>query len=275
MKRNIIILVLSGTMVLFAGCSSANKQADSDNASSGKKETQKVEKKKPEIREFCKPAGKLTDYDGNTYKTVKIGNQVWMSENLRVTHYADGEKIRVIGRNWDKIRNSDKICTYLTKDSLVMKTTGYYYSWNTAVRGNQPTNNAPSGIQGVCPNGWHVPSWTEYKKLIETLGGEDKAGKLLKASPDMMRLLAGKGFSSGKLGPGFSAFSTGMKASFNGRSTRVGESAYFWSTSISYDEQTPKVKDFVTLMLTTNNNNAIKFPMNGPLYGVPVRCVKD
>lgn len=96
----------------------------------------------------------VTDYDGNTYKVVKIGNQVWMAENLRTTHYADGTLI---------------ICYKYPENCSSSKNTEYglLYSGYEIV--------ARLGGGRICPDGWHVPSDAEWKQLEMSLGmsGDD------------------------------------------------------------------------------------------------------
>jgi uncharacterized protein (TIGR02145 family) len=109
----------------------------------------------------------VTDIDGNIYDAVQIGNQVWMAENLRTTRYSDGSDIL-----------SGAAPSYTTplryapasNESNVSKY-GYLYNWAAVMRGSSSSNNNPSGIQGVCPSGWHVPSadeWTELTEYVES-----------------------------------------------------------------------------------------------------------
>lgn len=107
----------------------------------------------------------VTDFDGNVYKTVKIGNQVWMAENLRTTHYSDGTPVESFVMNQDEANAA----IY-----------GRLYRWDSALRGSWVPEGEPEAVQGVSPVGWHIPSDEEWKELIEHLGGEDVAGGKLK-----------------------------------------------------------------------------------------------
>lgn len=98
----------------------------------------------------CAGASTVTDYDGNVYHTLQIGSQCWMAENMRTTHYADGESIPI-----------GAACFYPNNNSSNKSQYGLLYTWNTTTRGVGSDAN-PSGVQGVCPNGWHVPSNTEW-----------------------------------------------------------------------------------------------------------------
>ena len=192
----------------------------------------------------------VTDYDGNVYNTVSIGSQVWMKENLRTTHYADGTPIlHVTGdSNWDTLDVTDKAYCYYDDDSATNADTyGALYTWAAAMNGAASTTNNPSGIQGVCPTGWHLPSdaeWTELENYLAdngynydgtTGGGRDKIAKALADSSDWS-----SSSSTGAVGntdyptyrnkSGFTALPGGNRydnGSFNG----IGNYGYWWSAT--------------------------------------------
>jgi len=116
--------------------------------------------------------GTVTDYDGNTYNTVQIGNQVWMAENLKVTHYSAGTAIQLVENNsaWDALDYTDKAYCYYNNNSSIGDTSGALYNWAAAMNGASSSDANPSGVQGVCPDGWHVPSDAEWKELEVYLG---------------------------------------------------------------------------------------------------------
>jgi uncharacterized protein (TIGR02145 family) len=101
----------------------------------------------------------VTDRDGNTYKTVKIGNQWWMAENLKVTHYQNGDPIPNITNNkdWSNL-TSGAYCSYDNADSNIA-TYGLIYNWF-----------AVSDTRNIAPIGWHVPSDEDWKQLEMYLG---------------------------------------------------------------------------------------------------------
>jgi uncharacterized protein (TIGR02145 family) len=108
----------------------------------------------------------VTDIDGNIYQTVTIGTQVWMRENLKSLYYSDGTVI-------------PKVWSYENSDSLA-GIYGMLYSWPSSMKGSASSNSIPSGVQGVCPDGWHLPGSAEWKVLTDYLGGESTAGGKLK-----------------------------------------------------------------------------------------------
>ena len=104
--------------------------------------------------------GSLTDYDGNSYSTVAIGEQIWMAEDLKVQHYADGTPIaEVLGdENWAALADEGAYCWY--NDHVAYADTfGALYNWYAAVD--------PAGL---CPSGWHLPTDEEWQQMEVFLG---------------------------------------------------------------------------------------------------------
>ncbi len=131
----------------------------------------------------------LDKRDGQIYKWVKIGNQIWMAENLRSTLYNDnttisnvnGHSFITIGSNWDTLNINDKAyCWYNYDCEKYAETYGALYTWSATMKGEKSSNKNPSGVQGICPEGWHLPSSKEWSILIDYLGGDSIAGGLLK-----------------------------------------------------------------------------------------------
>ena len=112
---------------------------------------------KTETEDNCEYGELVDDRDGKKYKTVKIGDQWWIAQNL---DYTDGsEPDAYSGPIWTSINKA--------VDSVRI---GRLYVWKTAIK--------------VCPDGWHLPNNDEWSVLLNLVGGEDVAGKILKA--DMM-----------------------------------------------------------------------------------------
>ncbi len=115
------------------------------------------------------PINTVTDYDGNVYHYVTIGTQVWMVENLKVTHYRNGDSIPNVpdDTQWSAL------------------TTGAYSDYentasNSSVYGRLYNWFVVSDSRNICPAGWHIPSVTEFNTLISYLGGTSAAGGKLK-----------------------------------------------------------------------------------------------
>jgi len=110
----------------------------------------------------------LKDYDNNSYRVVQIGSQCWMKDNLRTKHYADGTTISQGSNSMFSLTTSVSYYFYPDGNSANQSTYGLLYNWKAAIRtiSNASTSN-PSGVQGVCPNGWHLPSEAEYTQLTD------------------------------------------------------------------------------------------------------------
>lgn len=187
----------------------------------------------------------------NTYKTVKIGTQEWMAENLNVSNYRNGDDIpQVQDKNaWANL-TSGAWCYYENK-SENGKIYGKLYNWYAV---NDP--------RGLAPKGWHIPSDAEWAILTDHLGGRFEAGGKLKATKLWKNPNAGASNSSG-----FTALPAGLRY-VNGDFTYLGTYGCFWTSS------------------EENNFNAV----NRTLYyvisdivslsdykidGLSCRCVKD
>jgi uncharacterized protein (TIGR02145 family) len=115
----------------------------------------------------------VSDIDGNTYKTVQIGTQVWMAENLKTTKYNDGTMIPNITDNtqWENLTTG--AWCYYGNNAVNNAKYGKLYNWYAV----SPTT---TGNKNVCPTGWHVPTDAEWTVLTDYLGGESVAGGKLK-----------------------------------------------------------------------------------------------
>ena len=117
----------------------------------------------------CPGAATVTDIDGNVYNTVHIGDQCWMRENLRVTRYEDGNIIPNYGYSYDFP------CRYApNNDDSQVPVYGYLYNWPAAMGGAVSSDAVPSGVQGACPNGWHLPSEEEWATLWYYMNGQTR-----------------------------------------------------------------------------------------------------
>ena len=109
----------------------------------------------------CPYTPTLIDIDSNIYNTVQIGLQCWMKENLRTTRYADSTFIPA-----GSATSSTNGYRYLPyNNENIVSTYGYLYNWPAVMNGASTSYANPSGVQGVCPTGWHVPSDAEWTQL--------------------------------------------------------------------------------------------------------------
>ena len=113
----------------------------------------------------CQNTPTVTDYDGNIYTTVKVGCQCWLKENLRTTHYADGTVISLGG---DVASTTEPQYWSHPGCHLELQDRGYLYNW-VAVMKDLPESGVPdttdTPVQGICPNGWRVPSRSDFNRM--------------------------------------------------------------------------------------------------------------
>lgn len=195
--------------------------------------------------------GSVTDQDGITYKTVKIGKQTWMAENLKTTKYTDGTVIPNVTAKSEWANTSDGAqCDY----------------------GNSASNNTTYGklynfyaveTSKLCPTGWRIPSENDFNILIDTLGGESIAGGKLKeietawSSPN-----AGATNSSG-----FSGLPGGERTQ-NGDFQSVGSYGNWWTkTKLDWNE-----KEYFALYYHIAETGYSGAMAN---TGKSVRCIKN
>ncbi|MBP5662667.1 MAG: T9SS type A sorting domain-containing protein [Bacteroidales bacterium] len=229
----------------------------------------------------CPGAPTVTDIDGNVYNTVQLGNQCWMRENLRTTRFANGDSILIDPNpvpiyGWEDT-NPNPYRYTPNNDSSVVSVYGYLYNWSALMCGDSCSYAVPSGVQGICPDGWHVPSFYEWEELRICVTEQNaficgdtniNVGKSL-AAADYWDLCeeaccVGNNQSSNNA-TGFSACPAGIY--HNGTWSEFGQHACFASTSdrwdwiMSYDLYYDKV--YVRVFLHPKND------------GLSVRCIRD
>ncbi len=214
--------------------------------------------------EFLNPEityGTMTDTrDNKTYKTVKIGDQVWMAENL----------------NYDYNKGTAKSYCYDDNEANC-DVTGRLYTWAAAIDSVALANDAdnpqtcgfgktctlPTVVQGVCPSGWHLPTYDEWQTLFKAVGGSSAAGKALKS---------GSGWNSNGNGTdayGFSALPAGDR-SYDGYFSYAGYSANFWSAS-----EDNSLSAYLMYLNYYLEDARMHDSGSGKSNGFSVRCLQD
>ncbi|MBR6063540.1 MAG: hypothetical protein IKP54_05255 [Bacteroidales bacterium] len=226
----------------------------------------------------CPGAATVTDYDNNTYNTVQIGNQCWMKENLRSTHFADGTAIpagtttnTIVAYRYAPNNDESNVMTY-----------GYLYNWPAVMHGVASSSANPSGVQGICPAGWHMPSkaeWAQLTTYVHDNGYQcpdcnasnywshvDCIAKVLAAQtgwPNYSHDACAVGYDlSTNNATGFSA----LPAGFYCGAHYFGQTAYFWSTTQYNSSAYTLSFDYCT--------NYVNFNDNYKSDGYSVRCVR-
>ena len=206
----------------------------------------------------------LTDSrDGNIYKVLKIGEQVWMAENLkylpRVTGPGKGSRTKpyYYVNGYDGTNVSD------AKATAKYDTYGVLYNWLAAMNEGESSTAKPSGVQGVCPCGWHLPSDAEWEQLIDYLGTGVAGGKLKEKGTTH--------WNSPNTGAtnetGFTAL-PGNYRKDDGTFASVGEDSDFWSAT----EDNSKYAWFLNIHFNESDVGRNTFKKE---VGFSVRCVKD
>ena len=133
----------------------------------------------------CPGTPTVTDVDGNIYSTVQIGSQCWMKEDLRTTHYADNTPIPLTDEyDYESEDPFRKIPTYTDYygEPVDVPEYGYLYNWPAVMHGSASSDADPSGCQGICPDGWHVPSRSEWMQLRDFVSSQPEY--LCNGNPD-------------------------------------------------------------------------------------------
>lgn len=195
--------------------------------------------------------GTVTDAAWNVYKTIRIGTQIWMAENLKTNLFNTGEQIAnvEVPAFWTNY-TLDAFCWY--KNDIAYKTNyGALYNWYAVKTGK------------LCPTGWHVPSNDDFTTLISYLGGESSAGGKLKESETTHWVSPN---SEGNNESGFSGLPGGYLTAENFMSIRT--EGYWWSST-----ESNSVNAFF-INLKSSNGSAIT-ASGLKTNGLSVRCVKD
>jgi uncharacterized protein (TIGR02145 family) len=204
------------------------------------------------------------DRDGNVYNWIKIGNQVWMSENLK---YLPDLTIPTIGSLTDPhfyvydYSGNDVNAAQGTANYI---TYGVLYNWAAAMNEAESSTNNPSEVQGVCPTGWHLPSDAEWTELTDYLGGANVAGGKLKETGTTHWNSPNNGATNEV---GFTALPGGYRF-IDGYFKFMGNEGYWWSTTQSNSTAAH------TRLIQFDNGAAWNIAF-GKDIGFSVRCVRD
>ena len=161
--------------------------------------------------------GFCVDIDGNEYATVIIGNQVWMSENLKVTKYRDGTAIPTGLSNSEWENTTSGAYAVYDNNETHADTYGYLYNWY-----------AVDDSRNIAPDGWHVPTDDEWTTLTDYLGGTSVAGGKMKETGTSHWNSPNTGATNES---GFTAFPGGYRSSSSGSYLGIGSYGCFWSSS--------------------------------------------
>ena len=224
-----------------------------------------------EVKNFTtEPAATFTcgtstvkDVDNNEYNTVQIGDQCWMKENLRTSTNTAGT-----GNIYTPTTSGYDVNTY-----------GRLYDWKAMMQGALYSDANPSGVQGICPAGWHVPSDAEWTQLTTYVGSQSEyqcggrsniIAKALASTTGWTTSIATCAVGNTPAdnnATGFSAVPAGCYYASDGYSD-FGGCAYFWST-------TQVISNYAYNQGLYYSNASVPRSNSHVNYGFSVRCLKD
>jgi uncharacterized protein (TIGR02145 family) len=194
----------------------------------------------------------VKDIDGNEYRTVVIGTQTWMVENLKVTKYNDGTDIptTTVDGDWNKLTTGG-YCWH-NNDAAENKTTyGALYNWYAVNTGK------------LCPTGWHVPTTAEWETLTAYLGGVYTAGGKLKEVGTAHWLEPNLASNE----TGFTGVPAGTRNYFGSYDAK-GRTCNFWSSTAPSDNN-------ATSYMLTHTHTGLTVVKLDKATGYTVRCIKN
>ncbi|MFW5850786.1 MAG: FISUMP domain-containing protein [Bacteroidota bacterium] len=191
------------------------------------------------------PVPSVTDVDGNSYPIIKLGEQIWMQENLRVKHKPDGTNITEC---YDYDNNPDNSEIY-----------GKLYTWNALMNGN-----FQESTQGICPDGWHVPSDEEWKELEIFLG-------MTRSDADLNNIWRGVGIGTALLEGGSSNFDILLsgRMSSTGTFSLLNSMEYQWTSTASGNTNAFR------RCFAASDTKVGRWDTFPKTYAFSVRCVKN
>ncbi len=204
------------------------------------------------------PGPNITDNDGNTYKTVTIGTQTWMAENLKTSKYNDGSEITTITNSSLWSGSTTGATCYLNNDLTNVSKYGRLYNWNSI-------SKSKNGNKNVCPVGWHVPSENEWVKLFDYLGGASVAGGKMKEVGTVTWSSPNTGATNTSL---FTALPGGARLYDIGDYYYVTGDGYWWSITESNSIEAKKISLF-------SNTSTVSQSVSEKASGLSIRCLKD
>ena len=258
--------------------SSSSKDGKSNSSSSSVVPTVSVASPcKTETEDNCEYGTLTDDRDGQTYKTVKIGEQWWMAENLNYAYTGVPFKYMLLTDS-NLVDYSDSTSWCYDNDAANCAKYGRLYTWAAAMDsvGTWSTNGMGCGyymecsptnpVRGICPEGWHLPYATEWIALFDAVGGKATAGIMLKSTEgwnDKDDGTSGKGTDAYS----FSALPAGNR-NYTGNFLNEGNNAFFWSS-------TEDGSNYAYDMYLGYNGDGAGLYDSYKSNGFSVRCLKD
>jgi uncharacterized protein (TIGR02145 family) len=200
----------------------------------------------------------IKDVDGNSYKTVKIGMQIWMAENLKTTRYNDSTKIPNV-TDYSEWQYTTSAWRYYKDKESYNELYGKLYNWFTIDQKINLNKN-------ICPNGWHLPSIEEWKILFNQLGGDSIAGGKMKQAGIENWIKPNKEATNSSL---FNA-APGGNVGTSGAFSNINAIGSWWSYNSEMSE------DYTAKSIVlTSNSKSVEYRDAQKQEGLSVRCLKN
>ncbi len=239
------VMIMGFIVLLSTGCKKDSNDTDTNN---------QTQNKSGLIFNSNLTYGTLTDIDGNVYKTIKIGTQTWMAENLKVTRYTNGDSIGNIynATQWSELATG-AYCNYGSSESNA-NIYGRLYNWY-----------AVTDSRNLAPTGWHIPSYNEWETLYYYLGG------YMDTTSDAMRETGTTHWAYYNPGAtnksGFTAIPGGLR-DYGGDFSEIGQTGFWWCTDQVNDYYNLDAYDFYI-------DSGVNQGSGSKKNGMSVRCIKD
>ena len=210
------------------------------------------------VHNVSKTYGTLTDQEGNNYRTIQIGTQEWMAENLKTSKYRNGDPISEVQDRLTWFESTTGAYCYYNNDQSKNCPYGKLYNWYSV-----------NDNRNICPIGWHVPTASEWQTLEDNFGGFSQAGNKIRSAGIQYWLFFNEGATNET---GFSALPGGYRAAapqldfYN-----LGYNGIWWSSTI-------QGTDFAKYRGTGNTGGFNNWLFSGDAphnRGYSVRCIKD
>jgi uncharacterized protein (TIGR02145 family) len=200
---------------------------------------------------------KLEDIEGNLYDVVKIGDQIWMAENLKTTKYNDGTDIPLVTDSiaWCDL-STGAYCWYNNDEATYKNTYGALYNWYTVDTVN------------LCPTGWHVPSDAAWTTVTDYLGGDSVAGGKLKETGTIHWTSPNTGATNET---GFTTLPGGKRIVANGEFDHIGYWGFWWSAT----ENTESIACYRFMQNNAKHVVVYDYHYHFKQNGFSVRCLRD
>ena len=222
----------------------------------------------------CTSTPTVTDYDNNVYNTLQVGTQCWMKENLRCKHYSSSAGVNEGSGTSVSVAYYYHASNDAANDSIY----GLLYNWKAVMGSSSASSANPSGVQGICPVGWHIPSVAEITQLINYMGSQ-ASYTCNGTSTNIAKALA----ATTKWGTSNIACSIGKDTYLNNESGytaypagyyyaagsfgNFGSNMYLWTTTLNGSDATGYY-----LRNSYADMRSASYPK---YYAFSVRCVKD